>query len=546
MYVPYEPDKQVKSTISIKNTSRSRVAFKLFRLTTICILLICKEVQGLVDKDGKLSVPIPPEFRALVGDYASKLASKIGVEVRTRLPNPSVRRWKYVDASVKEAMFQRLNDQFDLQGDPIDIEKAMNTKFGRRLSNHSYRLHKQFMELKEAKGEEYARNHPPKNVDPTKWIDLIDKKWNTKEFLEQSKANIANRERMYTKHRCGSRSIPVRVEKLAREKKMLPDLAELYKETHYNEKTHEWISSQAQCNYPGSTPLTAEELSIKVLKPRSGYVRGLGMRPSSSIRRATTIYAETNDYVKRLEMQIETQKEQIQMQNNKIEDLEEGKKKQGEIMADVVNFLRTKGFTGHFGSGGDSSTSGRTSCATMISDVSWVAEYSFSHSVLKDYLLGKAIKIYYSLHVSLGHLPKLTHVWKDNLLGIQGFKNLTSLNIKGCGSLRYVFPSSISKLLMKLQEIEVTECHVVEVIIGGEELKVDDEVATNILMFPQLKTLKLRDLTNLRSFCLQAYTFERSLLKTVEVINCPNMKDEQCSKGTLFNLNSTPSLGWKE
>ncbi|XP_028111254.1 uncharacterized protein LOC114309673 [Camellia sinensis] len=179
---------------------------------------------------------------------------------------------------------------------------------------------------------------------------------------------------MYTKHRCGSKSIPVRVEKLAQEKKMLPDLAELYKETHYNEKTHEWISSQAQCNYenmiqtqanhlsqPGSTPLTAEELSIKVLKPRSGYVKGLGMRPSFPIRRTTTIYAKTNDYVKRLEMQIETQKEQIQMQNNKIEDLEEGKKKRGEIMADVVNFLKTKGFTGHFGSGGDSSTSGHTS-----------------------------------------------------------------------------------------------------------------------------------------------------------------------------------------
>ncbi|GMP71378.1 hypothetical protein CsSME_00029814 [Camellia sinensis var. sinensis] len=56
-----------------------------------------KEVQGLVDRDGKLSVPIPPEFRAPIGDYAAKLASKIGVELRTRLPDPSVRRWKYVD-----------------------------------------------------------------------------------------------------------------------------------------------------------------------------------------------------------------------------------------------------------------------------------------------------------------------------------------------------------------------------------------------------------------------------------------------------------------
>ena len=50
-----------------------------------------------------------------------------------------------------------LQDQFDFQGAPVDIEKAMNIKFGRRLSNHTYRLHKQFMELKEAKGEEYAR-----------------------------------------------------------------------------------------------------------------------------------------------------------------------------------------------------------------------------------------------------------------------------------------------------------------------------------------------------------------------------------------------------
>ncbi|CAL5423027.1 unnamed protein product [Camellia sinensis] len=35
------------------------------------------------------------------------------------------------------------------------------------------------------------------------------------------------------------------------------------------------------------------------------------------------------------------------------------------------------------------------------------------------------------IDVSLGYLPKLTHVWKDNLSGIQGFENLTSLNIKG-------------------------------------------------------------------------------------------------------------------
>ena len=31
-------------------------------------------------------------------------------------------------------------------------------------------------------------------------------------------------------------------------------------------------------------PLTLEEVSVRVLKLRSGYVKGLGIRPSSSLR----------------------------------------------------------------------------------------------------------------------------------------------------------------------------------------------------------------------------------------------------------------------
>ncbi|KAL7184562.1 hypothetical protein ACSBR2_026670 [Camellia fascicularis] len=76
----------------------------------------------------------------------------------------------------------------------------------------------------------------------------------------------------------------------------VPDLAEFYKSIHYNSDIHEWISSESQINYDnmiqtqaehllqtGAIPLTPEELLVKVLKPRSGYVEGLGMRPSSSM-----------------------------------------------------------------------------------------------------------------------------------------------------------------------------------------------------------------------------------------------------------------------
>ncbi|KAF5938383.1 hypothetical protein HYC85_022642 [Camellia sinensis] len=57
----------------------------------------------------------------------------------------------------------------------------------------------------------YSYDHQTQQYVP--YSDQSDNKTAGKQN-EQSKGNIANRERMYTKHRCGSRSIPVRVEKL--------------------------------------------------------------------------------------------------------------------------------------------------------------------------------------------------------------------------------------------------------------------------------------------------------------------------------------------
>ncbi|XP_028072608.1 uncharacterized protein LOC114274827 isoform X2 [Camellia sinensis] len=126
-------------------------------------------------------------------------------------------------------------------------------------------------------------------------------------------------------------------------------------------------------------------------------------------------------------------------------------------------------------------------------------------------------------NVKLSCLPKLTHVWKDNSPGIQGFQNLRSLVVNECNSLRNLFSYSLAKFLVKLQEIEVNDCGMIESIIGNEP-NADDAVITNMIMFPQLSSLKLGDLPNLRSFCSETCTFEGSLLKTIKVINCPKMK----------------------
>ncbi|KAF5937737.1 hypothetical protein HYC85_025243 [Camellia sinensis] len=125
--------------------------------------------------------------------------------------------------------------------------------------------------------------------------------------------------------------------------------------------------------------------------------------------------------------------------------------------------------------------------------------------------------------VELSHLRKLTHVWKDNLPGIQGFQNLRSLIVNDCDSLRNLISYSLAKSLEKLQEIEVTECGMMESIIGNEP-NADDAGISNIIMFPQLNSVKLSDLPNLNSFCSEACMIEGSLLETIEVINCPKMK----------------------
>lgn len=53
-----------------------------------------------------------------------------------------VRRWKALDDSVKGPILQRLTDKFDLQGDSIDVDKAVATQCGRRISNYTYKLEK--------------------------------------------------------------------------------------------------------------------------------------------------------------------------------------------------------------------------------------------------------------------------------------------------------------------------------------------------------------------------------------------------------------------
>ncbi|KAI8547973.1 hypothetical protein RHMOL_Rhmol07G0236600 [Rhododendron molle] len=299
------------------------------------------ELQRLVENKGKLLVPIPPEYRAPVGTYASKLASKIGVEVRAQVEDLSVKSWKAVDEGIKAPLLQSLKDQFDFEGDPIDVNKAITSRCGRRLSDYTHRLYEKFKKLKATKGEAYARSHPPPQIAKEQWTRLIEKKWTNKDWLALKNEG------------------------------QLPKLPEFYKSTHYNEDKGEWIAPKCQTNYEemvrvdaalnqeGATPLTGEQMSVTVLKKKPGYVKGLGLRPSSSNRTTSesalkalglspSSSATTHEYVSCLEMKLEAQ-------NETIEKLLQAKRQQEMINASMMEFLIEKGYTGHVGSAETSS-----------------------------------------------------------------------------------------------------------------------------------------------------------------------------------------------
>ena len=117
-------------------------------------------------------------------------------------------------------------------------------------------------------------------------------------------------------------------------------------------------------------------------------------------------------------------------------------------------------------------------------------------------------------NLSLSNLPKLTHIWKKGPERIMGFGNLRLLRVYKCDSLTYLFSPSIAKLLVMLEEIEVTECQKIEEILTRAR---EDEEEKNVL-FNKVKLLSFHTLPNLKCFCNDANAFEWPSLKETTVI----------------------------
>ena len=124
-------------------------------------------------------------------------------------------------------------------------------------------------------------------------------------------------------------------------------------------------------------------------------------------------------------------------------------------------------------------------------------------------------------YLSLYGLPSLMHVWETGgSQHITGFGNLTFLSLSHCGSLRYLFLSTVAKLLVNLEDLKVWNCEKIEHVIA----KADTECADQEITFPRLNSMTLEDLPNLICFSIEAYTLKLPSLMELKVIKCPDLR----------------------
>ncbi|KAL6272557.1 hypothetical protein ACE6H2_023249 [Prunus campanulata] len=124
-------------------------------------------------------------------------------------------------------------------------------------------------------------------------------------------------------------------------------------------------------------------------------------------------------------------------------------------------------------------------------------------------------------YLMLFNLPSLMHVWETGgSQHITGFGNLTFLSVSHCDSLRYLFLSTVAKLLVSLKDLKVQDCKKIEQVIA----KADTECADQEITFPRLNSMTLEYLPNLICFSTEAYTVKLPSLMELKVIRCPDLR----------------------
>ncbi|KAL4352326.1 hypothetical protein GQ457_06G020230 [Hibiscus cannabinus] len=104
-------------------------------------------------------------------------------------------------------------------------------------------------------------------------------------------------------------------------------------------------------------------------------------------------------------------------------------------------------------------------------------------------------------------------------------KTLTNLAIEGCSNLKHLFSPSITGSLFRLKTFEIIDCKCIREIMVPDDVEEKEKEKIAKIVFPQLNSLKMKNLVNLVGFCSDDYFLEFPYLKLLEIENCPQLKE---------------------
>nr|POE92923.1 disease resistance protein [Quercus suber] len=137
------------------------------------------------------------------------------------------------------------------------------------------------------------------------------------------------------------------------------------------------------------------------------------------------------------------------------------------------------------------------------------------------------------ISLTLRNLKKVKHVWSMDPQGIITFEKLHTMKIEGCSSLKSVFPTSVAKALMQLEKLEIKDCASVEEIVAKDE----GIETTTLFAFPQLTTLELQNMPELKNFYPRNHTSEWPSLKGLRIQKCDKLKIFGANKSSVEETN---------
>ncbi|XP_039163737.1 uncharacterized protein LOC108956444 [Eucalyptus grandis] len=151
--------------------------------------------------------------------------------------------------------------------------------------------------------------------------------------------------------------------------------------------------------------------------------------------------------------------------------------------------------------------------------------------------------------MKLWDLPRLDALVTSSSEATLSLPSLTTVSLRNCHSLRYLFTYDTSRTLVKLEMLDVSDCNKMQKVVAMEE---SEERNLKAMKFSRLQTLKLCSLKSLISFSLGSCAFEFPSLTNLSILECTELKAfilrlpmprvETTNEGTAGSDESPPSL----